>query len=267
MSIKIYPKINIFLKIIGRDGKYHHLCSRFVRGYGTLYDEMEIRTAQHFSVDGAFQCALEDNLIFKAKCTLQEYLRKKEAFLQAKALETLKVHVEKAIPIGAGLGGGSADAGAFLHVVNELFEIGLNQKEIIAVGTLVGSDVGFCASYLNSANVSGKGDIIESFNENILQVAIYTPHIVCDTAAVYRLYAESIALGKQTYSSIPTAWLTQKSKTIVKNTKDMLNDLYWSACNLYPQLKEIKNELGKEWHFSGSGSSFFKILDTNPQEA
>lgn len=263
--MRIDPKINIFLKIIGKNGGFHSLISRFVRVSGTLYDEMEVRSFSHFKIEGNFDCSLEDNLIFKAKQALGEFLAFKGK--SPKILESFKIIVQKHIPAGAGLGGGSANAGAFLNAMNRLLELQLSQNELIHIGMRVGSDVGFCASGLKSANVRGRGEIIESFEEENINLSIHTAPFACDTAKVYQIYADCINAQKHAYSEIPNEWLYQKSIDILKanthlpDSKQLLNDLYMPACEVYPALKDISENLGEGWFLSGSGSSFFKVIE------
>ena len=65
MKIKAHAKVNIFLKIIGHDGFYHLIKSRFMK-VKNLYDEIEIVEAEKFNIIGDINCALRDNSVFKA---------------------------------------------------------------------------------------------------------------------------------------------------------------------------------------------------------
>ncbi|WP_334082934.1 4-(cytidine 5'-diphospho)-2-C-methyl-D-erythritol kinase [Helicobacter typhlonius] len=257
MICKIYPKLNIFLKVIGYENGFHQLNSRFVRAYGNLYDEMEIRTHSCFVLLGDFGCAVEDNLIFKAKCALQEYLA--SLGKGADILETIKVEVQKSIPQGAGLGGGSANAGEFLRVINEMGELNLSDKELMGIAQGIGADVSFFASGEESANVSGKGEKIEAFMESSALYEIHTPKLFCDTTKVYQAYADFIHKCKAKYSTPTKEWFKLTSRELLgqSHSREVMNDLFLSAVSVYPVLQEIAQELGSEWYFSGSGSSFF----------
>lgn len=259
MVFRIYPKLNIFLKIIGYQDGYHQINSRFVKAYGEIYDEMEIKAHSHFVLKGNFNCAMEDNLIFKAKCAMQKFLSTQEKKVQD--LESLHIEVQKAIPQGAGLGGGSANAGVFLRAVNEFLALGLKEGELMQIAQSVGSDVSFFASGAASANVRGRGEDIESFVESPLNYDIYTPNIFCDTAKVYQRYASAIKSQGITYSTPTNEYFKLTSKELLDRgeTKEVMNDLFVSATFIYPMLKDIARELGDKWYFSGSGSSFFKL--------
>ena len=67
MTFRIYPKVNIFLKIVGFEAGFHMLNSRFVLAQGSLYDEMCITQKDSFCIKGDFGCEIQENLIFKAE--------------------------------------------------------------------------------------------------------------------------------------------------------------------------------------------------------
>lgn len=264
MHILIYPKLNIFLKIIGFQAGFHQLQSRFVLAQGGLYDEMYISTSNAFALKGDFGCALEDNLIYKAKCALEHYLHAHNK--PTKALDSIKVEVLKRIPKGAGLGGGSGNAGAFLKAINTFLSLGLTQNALLDIAKGVGADVAFFASGVQSANVRGRGEIIESTNtesanETSLDYEIYTPSVFCDTKKVYQYYADSIKANKRAYSEPVKDWFKLSSKALLEQHKDRaeMNDLFLSALKAYPALLDVARNLGQEWYFSGSGSSFFRL--------
>lgn len=271
MYLKVYPKLNIFLKIIGKEevgaGGYHLIQSRFALGLGSLYDEMSLRHAQHFRLQGNFGCDTESNLIYKAKCTLQEWLNTNHRYSHAKQLEFCHIEVQKNIPQGAGLGGGSANAGAYLCAVNTMFNLGLQTKELLNIAAHIGADVSFFVSQEDEANVSGRGEIIESIHhlpsKQKPKYEIYTPPIFCDTRKVYARYAHFIQTKKQIYSTNTTSWLALSTQDFFAQhiAREEANDLFYSACDIYPNLLLVANELGNQWYFSGSGSSFFRILN------
>lgn len=259
MTFRVYPKVNIFLKIVGFEAGFHMLNSRFILAQGSLYDEMCITQKDSFCIKGDFGCEIQENLIFKAKCVLSEYLSQQGKMTLA--LESLHIEVQKRIPQGSGLGGGSANAGAFLRGVNELLSLGLNQNELVGIAQHIGADVSFFASGLRSANVSGKGERLESMQEDVLECEIYTPNLFCDTKRVYKAFADSIRDKSRQYSLPTTRWFCMESKEILESQPDVAepNDLFESACVCYPSLKDVAKELGKGWYFSGSGSSFFRL--------
>ena len=126
-------KLNLFLHITGRrDDGYHELQSIFQ--LIDLYDWLEFsQTATpEISIDGLNSVDLEQNLIFKATQILKPY---------ATAYSGLNIRIEKNIPMGAGLGGGSSNAATTLIVVNQLWQCGLSIEQLAELGLKLGADV------------------------------------------------------------------------------------------------------------------------------
>jgi len=242
MKIKAFAKVNIFLKITGHDGSYHLLKSRFMK-VKNIYDEIEIKEAEKFNIKGDINCALRDNSVFKAYIELtKEYPEIKKWFIGKEII------IHKNIPEMAGLGGGSSDAAAFLKLVNEKSDLKLSTEELVKIGNRLGSDVAFFIYGYDSANVYGRGDIVEKFDEEPLDINVFTPPVECSTPAVYREYKEKF------FNPADTEFDSRKSLELLQNhTPAELNDLFKPALNLYPDLYKYTDK----GYFTGSGSSFF----------
>ena len=258
MREKSYAKVNIFLKITGLKDiggiKYHTLNSRFVK-VKNLYDEIEFVPCKcdTFTIEGV-NIDREQNIIYKAYRTLNEVTGDLDII---EFFYNHKVVVKKNIPFGAGLGGGSSNAATFINMVNRACNLKRDKEQLAKIGAKIGADVPFFIYDYNSANVSGIGDIIEEFNEEPLNLEILTPPISCDTKAVYNEFDRCCLNRVKSNSGL--IWMLNKSVDILKNINDIkeLNDLYEPALNLYPKLKNYAKE---GYFFSGSGSSFFKVL-------
>lgn len=254
MIIRAYPKVNICLKITGFVGHYCEIASRFALvSSANLYDEMEIRANNGFKISGNFPCTMQENTIFRAKEALSVFLEPNKA----RMLENFSIEVDKKIPTLAGLGGGSSNAANYLLAMNEILELKLTRKDLMQVGAKVGADVSFFVCEYSSANVRGIGESVESFNEKMLDLEIFTPNIECSTKAVYDEFRTRIARGEARFFSDAKALLSNDSSVLLqKNTRKFLNDLYAPACKIYPQLAEFAKD---GYFFSGSGSSFFRL--------
>ena len=126
-------KLNLFLHITGRrDDGYHELQTIFQ--LIDLSDWLEFTQTDdlQISIDGLNSVDLEQNLIYKATQILKTY---------AKQPTGLKITIEKNIPMGAGLGGGSSDAATTLIVVNQLWQCGLSIEQLAELGVKLGADV------------------------------------------------------------------------------------------------------------------------------
>ncbi|QSZ42533.1 4-(cytidine 5'-diphospho)-2-C-methyl-D-erythritol kinase [Sulfurimonas aquatica] len=257
---RAYAKVNIFLKITGSRDNYHEIISRFMK-VKNLYDELEFILKEEtdakegeFKIVGSFACATEQNTIYKA------YFALKEA-TNSQSLENLMkkyaIKVSKNIPAFAGLGGGSSDAATFLKMCNSVLDLGLSLNELAAIGLKVGADVPFFIYGYDSANVSGIGEVVEEFNEELLNIETYTPQVEISTPRVYTVYREDFYNPIDGFKTDELKH-TSSIEALKSMSADEANDLFKPALQEYPGLKDYYKS---GYYFSGSGSSFFKILE------
>lgn len=254
MKKKSFAKVNIFLKIAGKRENYHELVSRFVL-VQNLYDELEFiknnELKEDFTLEGDFSCALKSNTIYKAyqalcliNHTVKEYFK------------THYVKVTKNILEFAGLGGGSSNCAAFMLMVNEVCSLNLNKDSLAKIAINIGADVPFFIYEYNSANVTGIGEKVREFKEDILNIQTFTPKIQCNTQKIFTNFRNSFY--KEISKEEAKVFLEKKSLDIMKEYNIYeANDLYAPCLQSYNQLKEFEKP---SWFFSGSGSSFFKVI-------
>lgn len=251
MTKKSYAKVNIFLKIVGLRDNYHLLASRFML-VKNLFDEISFikKDVESFTLEGDFSCSLEKNTVYKAYKELEKYSEVKDFF------QKNIVIIDKKIPEFAGLGGGSSNCATFLNMVNLVCNLNLSKDELAKIGAKIGADVPFFVYEYDSANVSGIGEIVEEFKEELLDIEIITPKIACDTGKIYKTFREDFY--KEFDKEETKKLFATNSKTILDRFKiEEANDLYLPALSLNPNLKEFAKD---NWFFSGSGSSFFRGL-------
>lgn len=256
ISKKAYAKVNLFLKITGKTSEgYHLLASRFARVH-SLYDVITFKPCEcnEFTLIGDFGCETKSNIIYKVYKKLCEQFPKVREYFRTHCVE-----VEKNIPEFAGLGGGSSDAATFLIMVNEVLNLGLSKDKLAQIGLEVGADIPFFIYEYDSANVTGIGEIVEKFEEDILDIQTYTPNIECNTAQIFKEFSQNFY--HETDKSEVSRLLKMKSKDVFETlTIQKANDLYNPAVNIYKDLQKVTQESKKEnYFFSGSGSSFFTI--------
>ncbi|RXJ68819.1 4-(cytidine 5'-diphospho)-2-C-methyl-D-erythritol kinase [Halarcobacter ebronensis] len=253
MVRRSYAKVNVFLKIAGKRGDYHEIVSRFAI-VPSLYDVISFDEGvfNDFTLVGNFGCETKKNTIYKT------YLKLKE--LSSEVEEYFKKHcviVDKTIPEFAGLGGGSSNAAIFMLMVNEVCSLNLSKDELTKIGVQIGADVPFFIYEYNSANVTGIGEIVEKFDEEPLDFEIITPKIECNTGKIFTSFRKNHY--KEIDNKLKEKLLNMKSKDILLNYNIYeANDLFESSLDSYPELNEYNK---KDWFFSGSGSSFFKVID------
>ncbi|HEB9272904.1 4-(cytidine 5'-diphospho)-2-C-methyl-D-erythritol kinase [Campylobacter sp. BCW_6875] len=253
--MKAYAKANIFLKLTGFDSrKYHLLESRFIL-LKDVFDELELvdkesDSKKEFEIMSNFKC--ENNIIQKAYLLLsRRYNNELKELFSKKSLK-----LTKNIPVCAGLGGGSSDCASFLLLMNETLNLKLNLQELINLSMQLGSDIAFFLSGFHSANVSGCGEIIEEFEDDIPNLKWTFPQISCQTKAVYDEFDREI-FDFQKNNNQAQIYKKLSTKELLQNFKNKeLNDLFTPCATLYPKMKSYLQE---DFFLSGSGSSVFKV--------
>ncbi|AXK48205.1 4-(cytidine 5'-diphospho)-2-C-methyl-D-erythritol kinase [Aliarcobacter trophiarum LMG 25534] len=254
MTKKSYAKVNIFLKITGVKDNYHLIASRFVL-VKTVFDTISFvrKDVEDFSILGNFSCALEKNTVYKAYKELEKFPKVKEFFKKN------IVKIDKTIPEFAGLGGGSSNCATFLNMVNQVCSLNLSKDELAKIGLNIGADVPFFIYEYNSANVSGVGEIVEEFEEELINIEVITPKIACDTGKIYKNFREKF-YKELNRNEVKELFSTNSKDILEKLSIYEANDLYLPALDLNQNLKEFETS---GWFFSGSGSSFFKVFKEN----
>src|SRR6266404_4409006 len=153
MQILAPAKINLSLRILNRRPDGFHEIETFVSPV-SLYDKIEIEKQNRwidFSCDDPTLATGDDNLVVRAA---------KLFFDQTKIKSGVSIQLQKKIPHGAGLGGGSSDAAAILRALSQLFETKLAREELAKLGSTIGSDVPFFL-FESAAICKGRGEIVE----------------------------------------------------------------------------------------------------------
>ena len=246
-------KVNIFLKITGARGAYHELRSRFML-VESLYDIVKFVKKGKKSDGFELFCNTslpKNNTLVAAFKLLEEKKPQISNFFKEYA-----VVVEKSIPQGAGLGGGSSDAAAFLNLCNEVCDLGISKESLALIAEKIGADVPFFVYGYRSANVEGIGEKIEPFKEEPLSLHLTTPPVQCDTGAVYRAFRENFF--DKVSKDAAKEWLNIPSETLLDELSPIeANDLFAPSLSLYPNLEKYAD---KNRFFSGSGSTFFEKI-------
>ncbi len=171
-------------------------------------------------------------------------------------LSSVKMHLHKIIPIGAGLGGGSSDAAFTLMLLNKLFELKISDDKLQEYASELGSD---CSFFMRNKPVyaSGKGDVFEEIKLDLKKyfVVLVKPKVHVSTAEAYR----SVVPAK------PTASLKELIKLPVDKWKDTIsNDFEKTIFEKFAVIKNVKTKLYKYGaiysSMSGSGSTVYGIF-------
>ena len=153
MKIDSYAKLNLGLVVVGRreDG-YHDIQSVFQEV--DLADRITISNSESLSVtsDDPSVPDGEENLVYRAAAALRDALRRPEL--------SANIKIEKHIPAGGGLGGGSSNAASSMHALTSFWDLDLQRARMAKIGETIGADVPFFMTG-GTACVSGKGDIVQ----------------------------------------------------------------------------------------------------------
>jgi 4-diphosphocytidyl-2-C-methyl-D-erythritol kinase len=169
-------KLNLFLHITGRrENGYHELQTIFQ--LIDLYDWMIFTPTldEQIEIDGLSEVQPEDNLIYRAAQILRPH---------AKKFCGLHIKIEKNIPMGAGLGGGSSNAATTLIVLNQLWECGLNQEQLADYGVKLGADVPIFI-YGKNAWAEGIGEHLSFIDLDQKQFIILKPDCFISTQLLF----------------------------------------------------------------------------------
>ena len=246
--MKSFAKINVFLKVVGTRGNYHEILSRFVL-CEQLFDEIYFERSNSFSIE-CDNKEIKENIIQKAIDELKKagFSNELDEFFSSH-----KIIINKQIPIGAGLGGGSSNAATFLLMVNDELNLNIKRENLMQIASKIGADVTFFVSGYRAANVSGIGEIIKEFDDEVPNLSIFTPNVFCSTPTVYQEFRSNFLQ----YIDVNAAKKMQNlnSKELLEIYKnEELNDLFAPCFKLYPQMNEFKDKF-----LSGSGSSVFSV--------
>lgn len=215
-------KLNLFLHITGRrENGYHELQSIFQLIDLCDWLEFEPRTDQEIHIEGLNSVDLTQNLIYKATQILKPY---------AQTATGLFIRLEKNIPMGAGLGGGSSDAATTLIVVNQLWQCGLNTEQLADLGVQLGADVPIFVHGRN-AWAEGIGERLTFIDLDQKQYIVLKPDCFISTQLLF----SQKTLTRNTKSSKFCAYQLKPS--------DFGNNFEPLARSLYPEVDEAMQYL------------------------
>ena len=258
-NMLVFPncKINLGLNILcKREDGFHDIETIFYPVQ--LLDALEVIQHPHSTSAVEFTCTglmidgeEEDNLCLKA----YQLLKKDHPQLPA-----VKMQLHKAIPLGSGLGGGSADAAFLLKLLDKKFGLSLSSDQLHNYALQLGSD---CAFFIinKPCFASGRGELLEEIN---IDLAAY--QLVLVNSGIH------ISTGRA-FSQVTPAIPQKNIKAIIQQPveswkTELVNDFEVPVLSSYPEIKNIKEELYRQGAvyaaMSGSGSTVFGLFRSLP---
>jgi 4-diphosphocytidyl-2-C-methyl-D-erythritol kinase len=254
-SLRAPAKINWFLKIIGkRDDGYHDLVS--VMQCVNLYDELTFEQADTLELISDMDIPLMDNLVYRAAY----HLKKQTSYRKG-----ARIILQKNIPHGAGLGGGSSDAACTLRGLKRLWGLKLNNMKLFDMAATIGSDVPFFLDGPCSL-VEGRGEKLSPLKISSSAVLLLVkPPVPVSTADAYASW-DKTKPEKLTKKPIDIKLLVQVFTGQAFDLYGRLpeNDLEQIVAAQYPVIREIKTQLLNSGAIisamTGSGSAVYGLF-------
>ncbi len=256
VKLKAYAKINLGLDVIKkREDGYHEV--RMIMQTIGLYDKISINTTNHPSIKVKTNLHYlptdKNNLVYKAAALMKETFQIKAG---------VYIHLEKRIPVAAGMAGGSADAATTLYGMNRLFHLNLKTEELLKLAVQIGADVPYCI-LRGTALSEGIGEILTPLPPfPACYVLIVKPNINVSTKFVY----ENLHLDTVTnHPDIDGIMKHIKEQDLYGASKLFGNVLETVTEKEYPIITDIKNKMLENGAIvslmSGSGPTVFGLFD------
>ena len=176
----------------------------------------------------------------------------------------LSIHIEKRIPVAAGLGGGSSDAAATLLALNVLYETNLSVDELAEIGIEVGSDVPFCV-HGGCAYVEGKGDmVVPTTPMPQCIIVIGKPDLAISTEKMYQRFDQAELPQRADHTpEIMLGLRWENLKAVAESVGNAFEQvLMKNERNTVDMMKEVMNQFGTlGTAMTGSGPAVFGIFD------
>ena len=248
----LYPnaKINLGLRILRkREDGFHDIESIMIPV--PIYDIIEISESVDFSY---IQTGIDIPSNGSLGLVERAYMLMKDRY----GIGPVAIHLRKQIPIGAGLGGGSADAAFTIKGLNEWFDLGLPTETLEHLAAELGSDCPFFIAN-QPALAKGRGEQLHPMNVNLsgLYIAIYNPGIHVSTASAYGSIVPN-----------PMHSIDYQIKALHEWQAYYVNDFEKPVALAHPEISEGIEYLTEKGAFyaamSGSGSSYLGIFENPP---
>ena len=252
--IKAYAKINLGLDVVRRLENGYHEVKMVMQTVG-IYDVLDFERTDGgivITTDSGELPTDENNLIYKAAKLMMETYPSSGG---------VKIHLEKHIPIAAGMAGGSTDAAATLKGMNRLFDLGCTLKDLMELGVKIGADVPYC--------VMGGTALAEGIGEKLTPLApapdcyvlVAKPDINVSTKYVYEHLDAQEIVKHPDIDGMVEAIAEESLQGILDRMENVLETVTVSAYPIIQTIKDRMKELGAiNSLMSGSGPTVFGIF-------
>ncbi len=254
-KVKAYAKINLGLDVVGKLENGYHLL-RTIMQQIDLYDTITLSKTENcgeimISSDSGEVPADESNLAYRAAKRMMEQFPIKEG---------VSIHLEKRIPVAAGMAGGSSDAAGVMLGMNQLFSLGATNEQLQEIGVKIGADVPFCIKG-GTALAEGIGEKMTTIDKvPKMHIVVAKPPIMVSTKEVF----ENLAIHELKHPDTQALLEAFAQDDLDKAVANIGNVLETVTVKKYPIIEELKSAMktfGAAGAFmSGSGPTVFGIF-------
>lgn len=258
ITVKAYGKVNLTLDVQGRRADGYHLLSSVMQSI-SLADTITLQKAPQgitIQSDHPLVPNDQDNICWRAA----------QAFLSQSGIATgVKIELTKAIPVAAGLGGGSADAAAVLYGLNQLYGTDLSLGKLQTIGLTIGADVPFCLQG-GTCLVEGIGEVVtpvEPFPQT--NIVLVKPEASVSTAEIYKKLDSSSHGGTSTRRLLAFLQGDQSVSldSVLENALESVTETLVPAVTLWKS--RLREHGAVASLMSGSGPTVFGLFESSQQ--
>jgi len=241
LSLQSPAKLNLMLRITGQRADGYHLLQTVFQFIG-LYDDMVFRLTESGirRIGGNAGIPPEQDLIIRAARLLLPFQRRPQG---------VDIRIDKHIPMGGGLGGGSSNAATTLMALNVLWDLQLSSAQLQQIGLQLGADVPVFI-FGQNAWAEGVGEQMEAINLPENWYLVINPQIFVSTGEIF----SSKYLTRDCHPITIRAFLEGSVENVCQKV----------ACKLYPEIQNALDWLGQFSHarMTGTGASIFAQFDS-----
>ena len=257
-KIKSYCKINLTLKVIKKlENGYHNIISLIT--FCKLYDLISISKIKSGKDIVVFSGKFRRGISKKSNTVIKvlSLFRQKELIGNQK----FKIKIQKNIPHGSGLGGGSSNAADLINYLNSVMRLKFSKKKLINLGKQIGFDVPFSLDRKNLLLTGKKIETLRIEQKFKLDLLIVYPNLICSTKKIYKINKKITKIKPVTF------FYKKNKKQLINFLKNEDNDLEDAVLKIYPKVKKIINYIKSQrgCYFSritGSGSACIGIFSS-----
>jgi len=258
-KIKSYCKVNLTLRVLRKESNGYHKIRTLIT-FCNLHDIITISKVKNLLDEITFSGKFKRG-ISKKNNTITKVLKlfREKKFVQN---QFFKINIQKNIPHGAGLGGGSSNAAALINYFNSKSKLKLNEIKIKYLARKIGFDVPICLQKKNLLITGKKNEMLRSNKKFKFILLIVYPNLICSTKKIYEKNKQMRSIKQKNYLQI------KDNKKLITYLINDRNDFEKVVSKIYPKVKStikfIRDQKGCYFsRISGSGSACFGLFSNS----